>query len=160
MSYKNALSYAGKPQIMVAPVDITGAGFNSDVINLENYSHITIIVSQGAWAGGSSTLTVEYCDDNTPTTDTAMAFNYRQGVTGAGATDTLGALTACAASGLALDTANTTTVIELDAAELEAAGAGNSRVRVKGTSPGANADLICVVGIPTGARYSEITAID
>lgn len=160
MSYKNVLSYAGKPQIMVAPVNTTGSTFASDVINMANYSHMTIIVSQGAWAGGSSTLTVEYCDDNTPTTDTAMAFNYRTAVTGAGATDLMGALTAATSAGITLDTANTTTIIELDAAELEAAGAGNNRVRVKGTSPGANDDYICVIGIPTGARFSEITAID
>lgn len=156
-------SMKAHPIILLAPINTTGSAWASDVINLENYAGATIIVSQGAWAGGSSTLTVEYCDDATPTTDTAMAFNYRTAVTGAGATDQFGALTACAATGLALSVANTTTIIELAAAEIEAAGAGSTRFIVKGTTPGANADYIAVSAILWPGRYlsdNPITAID
>jgi len=163
MNWSGYLSEGAKIVPLVAPVNTTGAAFNSDVINLRDYSHATIIVQQGAWAGGSSTLTVEYCDDNTPTTDTGMAFNYRQAVMGAGATDTLGDLTAAESTGIALATANTTTVIELSAKELEAASAGTSRVRIKGTSPGANNDYVTAFAILTGPRFAAnvpTTAID
>lgn len=148
---------------ILAPVNTTGSAWASDVINLADYDHVAIIVQQGAWAGGTSTMTVEYCDDNTPTTDTPMAFSYRTAVMGAGATDTLGDLTACESTGLDLDTANTTVVVELDAAELETASSGTTRVRVKGTTPGANNDYITATAILTGCKYpgeNPPTAID
>lgn len=161
---ERVLSMAGLPRTIFPPKNTASATFSSDVINLANYSHATIIVSQGAWAGGSSTLTVEYCDDNTPTNDTPMAFKYRQMVDGAGATDTLGALTDATHTGITLDTANTTTIIELDAAEIAKASSGaHSRFIVKGTSPGANNDYISITCVLTGPKFAgavPVTAID
>jgi len=156
------LSESAKILPILAPVDTTGSTWASDVINLESYGHVTIVVQQGAWAGGSSTMTVEYCDNNTPTTDTAMAFRYYQFVGGAGASDTIGTLTDGTSSGISLGTANTTTIIELDANEIAVAdsSAGNARLIVKGTSPGANTDLICAFAVLSVPKYSGLTAID
>lgn len=164
MFFKNYLSEAGLPRTILPPKNTTGAAFSSDVINLKNYEHACIIISQGAWAGGSSTLTVEHCDDNTPSNDTPMAFNYRQMVDGAGATDTLGELTEATSSGITLDTANTTTIIELSADQIATASNGeNSRFIIKGTSPGANNDYVSISLVLTGPRHAAnvpVSAID
>ena len=147
---------------LLAPVSING-GKSSDVFNLENYNHATIIVSVGAVAAGTSTLTLEYCDDNTPTTDTAMAFNYRIMTDGAGATDTWGALTAATSSGITLDTANQTVVIEIDAAEVMSASSGTcSRLQVELSDP-SGADYVSIVVVLTEPRYAKgtpVTCID
>jgi len=147
------LSSSHKIVTALKPQDITGGTWATDVFNLRYYKHITFIVEQGAWAGGSSTMTVEFCDDTTPTTDTAMIFTYRQAVMD-GTTDTLGARTTVAASGIALTVANTMTVIEVDADEvLSASSEANTYITLKGTSPGSNADLLGVLAILGEPRY-------
>ncbi len=154
---KGFLSEAAKPIPILAPVNTTGSTWASDVINLAKYSHVTILVQVGAWAGGTSTMTVEYTNNNTQTTDTPMAFRQKTAVMGAGATDTLGALTDVSSSGTAITVANTTYVIELDASEIATAdsNAGNSRIIVKGTSPGSNNDYICIWAVLTNPRYAS-----
>jgi len=147
---------------LLVPVSING-GKSGDVINLENYNHASIVIAVGAVASGTSKLTLEYCDDNTPTTDTAMAFNYRKMTDGAGATDTWGDLTAATSSGITIDTANTTYLIEIDAAEVMSASSGScSRLQVELSDP-SGADYMCVIAILTEPRYAKgtpVTCID
>ena len=134
------------------PQDINGGAWNSDVFNMKLYKHMTFIVEQGAWAGGTSTMKVQACDDVTPSNTTDMAFNVRQAVMD-GTTDALGALTAVAATGLALDTANTMTVIEVDVDEVMKATSGAyTYIRLTGTDPGA-ADLLSVLAVLGEPRY-------
>jgi len=102
----------------LAPVDIN-AGVNSDVWSMKNWSHASIIVTLGV-TGGASTITLEECDDFTPSNSTAIAFNYAAETTAAG--DTLGDLTECASTGFATSTNNGVYyVIEVDAEQLTAA---------------------------------------
>ena len=161
---KGFLSESCKYVCGLAPIDTTGSAWETDVVNMANYTHATVVVQMGAWAGGTSTITVEYCDDNTPTTDTPMAFKYKTGVLGGEATDVLGALTAVGSGGVAASVANTTYVIEIDAADIASASSGaNSRFVVGGTTPGSNADLISVAIFMTNPRYAgdvPQTAID
>lgn len=157
---------------IIYPLDTTGSGQTSDVVNMAKWDHLTIVVQQGAWAGGTSALTVEACDDNTPTTHPAMDFNYRIAtMDGSAGSDVWGALTWSTSTGITLpNTANRATIIEIDAAEVYAnrvagvaANAGYHRVRISTGTPGANADLICAFAILSQGRYLQnllATAID
>ena len=156
------LAESGKILPILAPVNITGGTWVSDVFNMGIYGHATIVVSAGAWAGGTSTMTVEYCDNVTPDTDTPMAFRYYSFVGGAGASDTIGTLTAVGVGGVAISVANTTFIIEVDANEIAASDAtqGTSAyLRVKGTSPSSNNDYISIVAFLSVPKYSGNTAI-
>jgi hypothetical protein len=55
--------------------------------------------------------------------------------------------------------ANTLNVLEIDADDLDVEN-GFDCVRLNIASPGANADLIAVHYLLTGARYAKATAID
>ena len=140
----------------VAPIDINGAGASSDVFSMEGYSHASIIVTLGV-TGAATTLTLEECDDFTPTNATAIAFNYYAEATAGG--DTLGALTAATSAGIACGTTDGIIyVIEIDASELTD---GYPCLQVELSDPSA-ATLASVVAILSGARYateSSLTAI-
>ena len=146
---------------LLSPMNITGAARASDVIDMSNYNHACIIVSCGTMAG-ATTLQLQYCDDATPTTDTVMKFKYRQMTDGAGATDTLGALTQATSAGISLSTAQQTTIIELDANELRQEsvvtdGVANcSRFEVTLSDPSA-ADYVSITCILSEPRYASQT---
>lgn len=134
---------------ILPPVDANDAAANSDVFSMKNFAHATIIVQCGVSAGAVPTITIEECDDFTPSNSTAIAFKAYKEETAAG--DTLGARTAVASTGLAMGTDNGIMyVIEIDAAELSA---GYENLRVCFTDPGASA-LISAVAILSGPRYA------
>jgi len=56
---------------------------------------VTFVIQKGAGATGTATITVESCDDTTPSTATAIAFKYRVCTSG----DTFGAWTAATSAG-------------------------------------------------------------
>ena len=103
---------------MIPPADITTSATNTDVIHLAKYGHATILIMTGTNTKGC-TLTVEKCDNTTPSTHPAIAFNYRKMST----SDTWGALTAEDSAGLTIADADDNCVfaIEIDSAELSAA---------------------------------------
>ena len=142
---------------LLTPQNLT-ATTQSDVFNMANYNHASIIISVGVAGTATFAVTLEYCDDNTPTTDTAMAFNYRKMTDGAGATDTWGALTAAISSGITLDTASQTVVIEIDAAEIPTASSSTeSRLAVKFTDPSAADSFISCVVVLSEPRFPQNT---
>ena len=155
---------------IIKPQDIT-AGLSSDVVNMAKWNHLAIVLIAGAWAGGTAALTVEACDNNTPTTHPAMDFNYRIATMDESAlSDVWGALTWSTSTGITLpNTANRATIIELDAAEVAAnkvagvaANAGYHRVRITIAAP-SSADFLCAIAILSEGRYLEDllkTAID
>lgn len=102
---------------MIHPADITTNATNTDVISMKKYTHALILIQTGTNTKGC-TLTVEKCDDVTPSNHPAIAFNYRK----MGTSDTWGALTACASTGLTIADGddNAVIAIEIDAAELDA----------------------------------------
>lgn len=118
-------------------------------VNMENYTHITMIVQQGV--GAASTITVEK-DANGSGAGTAIAFNYRMCNTAyqAALGDLLGEATAAGVGGIATGTTdNSFMVIELDSDVL---GAGYPYVRAAAS---AVAGVIGIVYILSGARYKE-----
>jgi hypothetical protein len=133
------------------PIDTTGAAVTGDYYSLKNYNHITFIIVQGAWAGGTPAVTLKQATDVAGTSEKALSFTkywVKTGLTGTTYTETA---VSSDTFNLAA-TANRITVIEVDAATLDTNN-GFDCVRVGIASPGANADLICVVAILSGARY-------
>jgi len=82
---------------------------SSDVINLAHQHNLTFLLIKGAGATGTATITVEACDDVTPSNTTAIPFKYRRNV---GGTDTWGALTDALAAGF-VTTANANDMYEI-----------------------------------------------
>jgi len=147
MSYFN-IAQEGHLVNVVAPVDWDTAAVTGDAFSMENWSHASIIIQLGV-TGAAATITVAESDDAAGTTTTDIAFKYAAEATGSG--DTLGALTACAATGFATGTGDSIMyVIEIDAADLSE---GYPWIIVSITDPGAST-LGSVVAVLSGGRYA------
>lgn len=132
---------------ILAPVDING-GANSDVFSMKDASHVSIIVLLGV-TGAASTITVEECDDFTPTNSTAIAFKYAAETTASG--DTLGSLTAATTAGFATSTNDGVFyIIEIDAEDLSE---GYNNIRVVFSDPSA-ATFVSACAVQSGLCYA------
>jgi hypothetical protein len=81
-----------------SPADSAGVAVTSDIVNVGKYHSVSLLVYLGTLTGDTAVVTVEECDDVTPTTNTAIAFRYRE--SGATTTsDAYGAVTAATSSG-------------------------------------------------------------
>ncbi len=134
---------------ILPPQSISGA-VTSDVFSLENYGHATIIVTAGSTNADAGNVTIEECDDFTPTTDTAIVFDYYKEETAAG--DTLSAKQTATVAGIDVSANdNITYVIEIDAAQLTD---GYPNLILKWSAPG-GATLVSAVAVLSGARYAK-----
>ena len=98
------------------PQDVS-AGVSSKVFSMRNASHATIYITCGATNADAGNITIEECDDFTPSNDTAIGFAYYAETTDGG--DTLGDRTVATTAGIDVsENDNTTYVIEIDAEEL------------------------------------------
>lgn len=132
---------------ILPPVDVNG-GANSDVFSMKGYAHASIIVTIGV-SSGVGAITVEECDDFTPTASTAIAFSYYKEETAAG--DTLTTKQSATTAGFTPSANdNITYVIEIDASELTD---GYPNLRVAFATPGA-ACLVSAVAVLSGSRYA------
>ena len=132
----------------------------SDIVNMEAYKHVTFLIITGVTTTADGVITVEACDDVTPSNTQAIAFKYRAVVAG----DTYGALTAVASTGVAMTAskANSYYIVEVDAADVEAGKAGYEYVRVKVTEDTNDPQIACIVVILSEPRYPQeklVTAI-
>jgi hypothetical protein len=81
-----------------SPADSAGVAVTSDIVNVGKYHSVSLLVYLGTLTGDTAVVTVEECDDVTPTNNTAIAFRYRE--SGATTTsDAYGAVTAATSSG-------------------------------------------------------------
>lgn len=145
-------------EVAAVPIDTTGAAVTGDYYSLKAYNHITFIIAQGAWAGGTPAVTLKQATDVAGTGEKALSFSYRWtqvALTGTGYTKT--AVTSDTFNLPA--TANTINVLEVEASDLDTNN-GFDCVRVAIASPGASADLICVVAILSQPRYEQAAMID
>jgi hypothetical protein len=142
-----------KPVVMAVPIDTTGAAVTGDYVSMKGYQHLTIIIMQGAWAGGTPAVTLKQATDVAGTGEKALSFsNYWAGTA---LTDDLYAKTSVSSDTYNLAaTANTVNVIEIDASDLDVDNSFDC-VRLGIASPGANADLIAVLGILSNPRYPQ-----
>ena len=82
--------------LLASPVaDALAGTIYTDVVSMELYHECYFILVSGVGTTGTSTITVESCDDFTPTNKQAVAFKYKR--TSAGETNT--AWTAATSSG-------------------------------------------------------------
>lgn len=122
----------------------------SDVISLATHHYIEFVIYKGVGTTGTSTITVEACDDTTPSTTSAVAFNYQAITSG----DTHGALTAATTAGF-VTTAGSSQLykIVLDAQAL--AATGYKYVRVKAVEVANDPVLGGILAILHEPRYDE-----
>ena len=145
---------------LASPADSAGVAVSSDIVDLRYYHRVTFLVYLGTITGDVVTLTVEECDDVTPSNNTAIAFNYREsGATGT--SDAFGAKTAATSSGVAAAATDDDHIflIDLDASELSA---GYPCARVVATPGGsASASEIAILAIldPRYPQNAQLTAI-
>jgi hypothetical protein len=132
---------------ILPPQDIA-AGVSSDVFSMKGYAHATIIVQCGSTNADAGNVTIEECDNFTPTTDTAISFNYYAETTDTG--DTLGAKTYAASIDVSAND-NVMYVIEIDAAQLTD---GYPNLILKWSAAG-GATIASAVAILSGARYAS-----
>lgn len=130
--------------------DVFAGTVVTDVINLKNWEHVSFLVQCGAGALGTSTITVEACDDTTPTNTEAIPFIYQECVL----SDTFGEVKQAEASGFTTAAAtNKMYKIEVDAQAL--AKSGYSYVRLKSVEVVDDPVAGCVIAILTGGRYVQ-----
>jgi hypothetical protein len=140
-------------ELAIPPQNISGTATDGDWISLKNYRRCTVILQQGAWAGGTPAVTLEQA--KTVNGDSAKALSFTErwqqvGLTGTGFTKS-----AVSSDTFNLpNTANTTTVLVVDAEDLDIAG-GFDCIRCRVASPGANNDLLSVQYILSGPRYGS-----
>jgi len=133
---------------ILPPQSIAGAVV-SDVFSLKNYAHATILVQAGSTNADAGNITIEECDDFTPTNDTAIGFRYYAEETASG--DTLGAKQIATTAGIDVSgNDNVMYVIEIDGAELTD---GYPNLILKWSAPG-GATLVSAVAILSDARYA------
>jgi hypothetical protein len=134
---------------LLPPIDINGGIVTTEVFSMRDHAHVSIVIQQGVVAA-SSTVTVEECDNFTPTTHPAIVFNYWAETVALG--DTLAAKAAATVAGIALPTNNTTFyVIEIDAAQLSD---GYPNLRLSFSNPGGSA-IVSAIAILSGSRYAQ-----
>jgi hypothetical protein len=129
----------------------------SDIINMKEHNHIQFLIYKGVGTTGTSTITVEACDDVSGSNVSAVPFKYQACTTG----DTFGDLTAATATGFAT-TAGSSQVykIEVDADALAASGYGYIRLKaVEVADSPVLGGIIAVLTEPSYGRAVPNTAI-
>lgn len=153
--------HAGNSSFIAANEDIFNGDPATDVISLKNAQGVLFIVVCNANAGsGAATITVEACDNVTPSNQTEIVFRYQLIST----VDVPGTLTtAVAATGATgIGTANTMLLVEVDAATVAAASVNstynNEFVRLQATETQSDAVDGAILAFLFGLRYTPLTA--
>lgn len=132
---------------VAANEDIFNGDPATDVVNLAKFESVIFIIVKNAGANGNATITIESCDNVTPSVTTAIPFHYKVSTTG----NVWGVTTAASASGFTTTVgANQCYVIEVSADELSGT---NQFVRMKCTEVrnyACDGAILCVLG---RARY-------
>lgn len=136
----------------IAPINTTGAAQTANHISLKNYDHCTIVINTGAWAGGTSAVTVQQSTVVAGTDDKSLAFTEYYTNDGAATTDTL-TKTTCSST-FNLDTANSMYVIEIPAASLDTDNNFDC-IELNTASPGSNNDYVSATYILWKGRYKS-----
>lgn len=110
MSQSALLSINAYTHPATSAADMFNGNLTTDVVSLSNYGTVIFTLSKAVGAVGTAVVTVESCDDTTPTTSTAVAFTYTECTTG----NTWGAITAAGTAGFTTTAgANQTYLIEI-----------------------------------------------
>ena len=99
----------------------------SDILNMSGHGHCTFIVHKGVGATGTSTITVEACDDTSGSNVSAVPFFYKKYV---GSDDVPGALTKATTAGFTT-TAGSSQLYLIEVRDRDLASSGYKYVRLK-----------------------------
>lgn len=145
---------------LIIPHDQNGAAHASTVIRMKDYNHADIFIFVGAATRAAGVITLESCDDMTPTTHTELAFNYyvSTAVFGSASDDIWKPVTKLTATtgivpgavGPAAATTGVTYLISLDAEQLVD---GHIGFRLNIADPAA-ASIGAAWAILSGSRYA------
>ena len=141
----------------ILPKDITGAAQEGDLVVVRNCEAIYILIQCGAWAGGTSAVTVTQEESASGSAGTAVVFTKKW--EGVALTDDVLEEVAVTSNTFNLDTANEFHIIEI---RPESLAAGTTHIRAELASPGSNADLVSAGYFLTGITYQQsapLTAI-
>jgi hypothetical protein len=146
------------PISALAPdADLYAADPATDVISMADFGVIDFFLHEGVGATGTALLTVESCDDVTPTTSTAVGFRYRVAQTA----DVFGAWTTVAAAGYTTIAGATSKIVQV---QVESAGLSgdDNFVRlqiVEVVDSPVDAGVIAILSDPRYAEESVLTAL-
>lgn len=133
------------------PKNYTGAAMTAKYVSLKNYDRLRIIISTGAWAGGTAAVTLSQATAIAGTSAKALGMSFVW-ITASGA-DTP-TKTTVASNTFNLDTANQVYYLEVVASDLDVDN-GFDCVTLAVASPGGNNDFYSVVYDLVGARYPQ-----
>lgn len=102
---------------------------SSDVVNMSAFNNCVFVIYKGVGTTGTSTITVEACDDVVPTNYTAVPFFYQ---TMAGSDDVNAALVKATSAGFTT-TAGSSQIYAIEVRAADLAALGRKYVRVKMT---------------------------
>ena len=139
----------------IVPQNMTGATPTSAWIGLKAGRRACITIVTGAWAGGTSAVTLLQASDNTGTGSKALAMSrywlfpasgaaLTTPATGTANSDTPAETAVISNTFNIAATANTAYVIEVDCGDLDQNN-GFSYFSLNLATPGSNADLICAI---------------
>lgn len=145
-------------EVGVLPKDITGAAQVGQYISMKGYQRLTILLVQGAWAGGTPAVTLFQSTDVSATGEKALSFAKKFSKVSDAASTWVEAAVSSDTFNLPVTT-KTVTVIDINADDLDASNAFDC-VCAKVASPGSNADLLTVIYILSGARYPQAAILN
>ena len=132
--------------------DALAGTVSSDIFNMEGYKRGLFVVYVGVGATGTSTLTVEACDDVTPTTASAIPFWSREILTG----DTEGTMTRRTATGFTYTAGSSKILLcEFDAEDLAEVSGAFGFVRLKAVESVDSPVLASILFIGAEPRYAS-----
>jgi hypothetical protein len=138
MSNTSLMMERSQWEIGIAPVADAFAGtVYTDIISMAAHNRIRFIVFWGVGTTGTSTLTVEACDDVAGSNVSAVAFRYRRLSAAAAAP---GTITAAASTGFTT-TAGSAQIYEVEVCAADLLASGYSFVRLKCVEVAASARL-------------------
>lgn len=129
----------------------------SDVVDMSDFSRLLFVRYDGVGTTGTSTVTVNACDNTTPSNRTPIPFRYRQILTG----DTEGTLTAAAVTGFTT-TAGSSKIVAVEVDEPAVASTGYRYVECKFVEVAASAVLggVLIFGEKKVRRAIAASSID
>lgn len=124
----------------------------SDVINMKDHKMCTFLVYCGVATGATKNgvLTVQACDDTTPSNTSAIPFRYQAITSG----DTPGAITAATTTGFAM-TAGSSQLYAIYVNASDLASSGYGYVRLKQVEDSNDPVVAAVVAILSEGKYEQ-----
>jgi len=122
----------------------------SDVYSMAESKEILFVIYAGVGATGTSVVTVEACDDFTPTNTSAITFRYQEITSG----DTHGALTNATTSGFTT-TAGSSRIVLVYANAEDLASSGYKNIRLKMVEDTNSPVVGAVLAILDTAKYEK-----